>query len=63
MGCTWGRGGVFTGFWLGGPKVRDLREDPGIGRRIRLSWTLGRWGLMGQTRFNWFRIGSSGRLL
>jgi hypothetical protein len=24
MWHAWGRGGVFTGFWLGGPKVRDL---------------------------------------
>jgi hypothetical protein len=29
---------VFTGFWLGGPKVRDL----GIGGRITLSLTLGK---------------------
>jgi hypothetical protein len=30
------------GFWLGGPKVRDDREDLGVGGRITLSWTLGR---------------------
>jgi hypothetical protein len=35
-------GEVFTGFWLGGPKVRDHGEDLGVGRRITLSWTLGR---------------------
>jgi hypothetical protein len=29
-------------FWLGGPKVRDHREDLGVGGRITLSWTLGR---------------------
>jgi len=39
---TWGRGEVFTGFWLGSPKVRDHWEDLGIGERITLSWTLGR---------------------
>jgi hypothetical protein len=33
---------VFTGFWLGGPKGRDHWEDIGVGRRITLSWTLGR---------------------
>jgi hypothetical protein len=37
-----GRGEVFTGFWLGGPKVRDHWEDLGIRERITLSWTLGR---------------------
>jgi hypothetical protein len=34
---------MFTGFWLGGPKVRDHWVDLGIGGRITLSWTLGRW--------------------
>jgi hypothetical protein len=37
-----GRGEVFTGFWLGGPKGRDHWEDPGVGGRITLRWTLGR---------------------
>jgi hypothetical protein len=37
-----GRRGVFTGFWLRGPKVRDHWEDLGVGGRITLSWTLGR---------------------
>jgi hypothetical protein len=37
-----GRGNVFTGFWLEGPKVRDHWEDLGVGGRITLSWTLGR---------------------
>jgi hypothetical protein len=32
-----GRGEVFTGFWLGGPKVRDHWEDLGVGGRITLS--------------------------
>jgi hypothetical protein len=26
---AWGRGEVFTGFWLGSPKVRDHWEDLG----------------------------------
>jgi hypothetical protein len=42
-----GAGEVFTGFWLGGPKVRDHWEDLGVGGRIILRWTLGirdRWG-------------------
>jgi hypothetical protein len=36
-----GRGEVFTGFWLGGPNVRDHWEDLSVGR-ITLSWILGR---------------------
>jgi len=42
-----GRGEVFTGFWLGGPKRRDHGKDLGIGGRITLRWILGRrdrWG-------------------
>jgi hypothetical protein len=32
-----GKGEVFTGFWLGGPKVRDHLEDLGVGGKIPLS--------------------------
>jgi hypothetical protein len=63
MWHTWGRGEVFTGFWLGGPKVRDHWEDLCIGGRITLRWTLGRYGSMGQTGFGWLRIGSNGELV
>jgi hypothetical protein len=31
-----GRGEMFTGFWSGGPKVRDHWEDLGVGGRITL---------------------------
>jgi hypothetical protein len=37
-----GRGEVFTGYRVGGPKRRDQWEDVGIGKRITLRWTLGR---------------------
>jgi hypothetical protein len=37
-----GRGEVFTGFWLGGPKVRDHWEDLVVGGRITLRRTFGR---------------------
>jgi hypothetical protein len=37
MWHTWGRGEVFRGFWLGGPKVRYHWEDLGIGGRITLN--------------------------
>jgi hypothetical protein len=42
MWLAWGRGEVFTGFWLGGLKLRDHWVDLGVGGRITLSWTLGR---------------------
>jgi hypothetical protein len=63
MWHAWGRGEMFTGFWLGGPEGRGHWEDIGIGESIILSWTLGRSGSMGQTGFTWLRIGSTGRLL
>jgi hypothetical protein len=39
---AWRRGEEFTGFWLGGPKVKDYCEDLGIGGWIMLRWSLGR---------------------
>jgi hypothetical protein len=33
---AWGRGVMFIGFWLGGPKGRDHWEDLGVGGRITL---------------------------
>jgi hypothetical protein len=58
-----GRGEVFTGFWVGGPKLRDHWEDLGVSGRITLRWILGREGSMGRTGFGWLRIGSSGGFL
>jgi hypothetical protein len=58
-----GRGEVFTGVWLGGPKARDHWEDLEEGGRITLRWTLGRQGSMGRTGFSWLRIGSSAGLV
>jgi hypothetical protein len=43
---------------MGAPKGRYHREDLCIGGRITLRWTLGRWGLMERTGFDWLRIGS-----
>jgi hypothetical protein len=40
--CGTHGGEVFTGFWLGGPKVRDQCEDLGVDGRITLKWTVGR---------------------
>jgi len=56
-------GKVFTGFWLGGLKVRDHWEDLGVGGRITLRWTLEWDGSIGRTGFGWLEIGSSGGLL
>jgi hypothetical protein len=58
-----GRGEVFTGFWLGGPKGRDHWENLGVGGSITLRWTLGIKGSMERTGFGWLRIGSNGGLL
>jgi hypothetical protein len=63
MWHAWGRVKVFTGFLLGGLKVRDHWENLSIGGRITLRWTLARYGSIGRTGFGWFGIGSSGGLL
>jgi hypothetical protein len=49
---------MFTGFWFGGPKLRDYWEDLGVGRRITLSWALEREGSLERTGFSRLRIGS-----
>jgi hypothetical protein len=41
MWHAWGRGEVLTGFWLGGPKLRDHWEDLDMDGKITLRWTLG----------------------
>jgi hypothetical protein len=43
-----GRGEVFTGLWFGGPKGRGHWEDQGVGGKITLRRTLGRWGSMSE---------------
>jgi hypothetical protein len=48
-----GSGEVFTGFWLGSPTRKDHWEDLGVGGRITLRRTLGRYESMGRTRFSW----------
>jgi hypothetical protein len=63
MWQPWGKGEVFTGFWLGVPKGEDHWEDLGVGERLILRWTLERQEPMRRNGFNWLRIGSSGGLL
>jgi hypothetical protein len=54
---------VFTGFWLGGPKVRNHWEDLGVSGRITLRWTLGIQRSMWRTGFSWLRVGFGGGIL
>jgi hypothetical protein len=48
---------------VGRLKGREHWEHLGVGGRITLTRTLGRWGSMRQTGFGWRRIESSGGLL
>jgi hypothetical protein len=42
----------------------DVRgEDLGVGRRITVIWTLGRYGSRGRTGFSWLRIEPNGKFL
>jgi hypothetical protein len=63
MWQAWGRGEVFIGLRLGGPKGRDHWEDVGVGGSVTLRWTLGRQGSMDLTEFDWLGTESSGELL
>jgi hypothetical protein len=58
-----GRGEVFTGFWLGGPKERDHWEDLGIGWDGNIVMDLREIGIDGATGFCWLRIVCDGELL
>jgi hypothetical protein len=53
MWHAWGRGGVLTVFWLGGPKTRDHWEDLSVGGRITIKMDLGEIGIDGA---NWIRL-------
>jgi hypothetical protein len=58
-----GKGKVFTGLLLRGPKRSSQWEDLGVGGKITLRWTLGKQGSMERTGFVWLRIGSGDGLL
>jgi hypothetical protein len=55
MWHAWGRGEVFTGFWLGGPKGRPRRRwEDNIKldlREVRIDGA--NWIQMAQDRFQW----------
>jgi hypothetical protein len=53
MWHAWGRGEVLTGFWLGGPKVRDHWEDLGVGGEDNIKLELREIGIDGA---NWIRL-------
>jgi hypothetical protein len=58
MWHAWGRGEVFTGFWLGGPKVRDHWEDweDNIKMELRELGIVGaNWIRLAQDRVQWRR--------
>jgi hypothetical protein len=52
MWSAWGRGKVFTGFWLAGPKARGHWEDLAVGGRITLM-DLREMGINGT---NWIQL-------
>jgi hypothetical protein len=57
MWYAWGRGEVFTGFWLGGPKGRDHWEDLGVGGTVTLRLYLREIGI---DVVNWIQLAQDG---
>jgi len=55
-----GRGDVYTGFWWGNLKERDLWGDPGLDGRIILRWIFRKWDMVVWTGSSWLRIGTVG---
>jgi hypothetical protein len=47
------RGEVFTGFWLGGPKIRIHWEHLGVGGRVNIKLDLREIGIDGA---NWIQL-------
>jgi hypothetical protein len=53
MWHAWGRGKVFTGLWLGAPKVRDHWEDLGVKWEDKINMDLREIAIDG---VNWIRL-------
>jgi len=53
MWYVWVKGKVFTGFWLGGLKVRDHWEDQGVGGEDNIKMDLREIGIDGA---NWIQL-------
>ena len=51
---------TYTGFWWGNLRERDHLEDPGVDRRIILSWIFMKWDVGVWTGSSWLRIGTCG---
>jgi hypothetical protein len=63
MWHAWGRGEVFTGFFVGKPESKRPLGRPRHRWEDNIKMDLGEIGIDGRTGFSWLRIGSSGRLL
>ena len=51
---------LFTGFWWGNLRERDLWGDQDVDERIILRWIFRKWeGVVG-TGWSWLRIGTGG---
>jgi hypothetical protein len=60
MWHAWERGDVFTGFWLGGPNVRDHWEELRRRWEDNIKLDLREREIDGRNGFGWLKIGSSG---
>jgi hypothetical protein len=51
---------VYTGFWWGILRERDLFEDPDVDGKIILMWFIRKWDVRVWTGLIWFRIRTDG---
>jgi len=57
---AWGRGEVYTGFWLENLRERDHLEDQVVDGRIILRRIFRKWDVGAWTGSSWLRIGTGG---
>jgi len=53
-----GRGELYTGFWWGNLRERDLLEVPGVDGKIILRWILRKWDVGVWIGWSWLRVGA-----
>ena len=58
-----GIGEVYTGFWWGNLKERDILDDPGVDGRIILRWIFRKCDEGAWSGESWLRIGTGGGYL